>query len=968
MQNKNVVVILTIIVSLICLYSLSFTYVSQKIQREATVYATDTQGLVNAEKKEHYQDSLWEQPVYHLLGYPYTFRDVKEKELNLGLDLQGGMYVVMQVSPVEILRALANNHPGQAFQQAVAEADQLQKEENEPFINLFYQQYKNLAPDVPLRTIFANSRNQDHVNSSSSDAEVLDFIREEINGAVDRSFEIIRNRIDRFGVAQPTLQQLPGTERIQLEMPGVDQPERVRKLLQGVAKLEFRQVMELEETMPYWQAARTYWNQQHQIHAQVSPSTSDSLSLEDQLLEDTTRATSAFPLLDLSASPYGLAYALADTATISETIRELQKAKLLPEGITFLWEVKPQNSFGQTEDEEGVLELFAIRSERNASMMLAGDVVIDAAQSLEEGKPSVVMQMNTEGSRKWKKITAESIGRRIAIVVDDQVYSAPVVQSEIPNGRSSIAGNFTLQEAQDLANILKAGKMPAPVQIVEEAVVGPSLGAEAIAQGVVSMAAGLSLVVLFMMTYYAGAGVIANIALLFNIFFIIGVLAQLGAALTLPGIAGLVLTVGMSVDANVLIFERIKEELKQRKPLKNAVKIGYDKAYSAIIDSNATTFLTGAILYYFGSGGIKGFAVVLMIGIVSSLFTAVFLSRLMMEYLAKRGKAVRFGTALSQGLFRHTSFDFIGKRKWAYRFSSLVILIGLVSILLQGGLNVGVDFKGGRSYVVRFDEPVAAGEARSAMLTAFEGEGVEVKTFNQANQLKITTSYLAHDHSGEADQQVQQAFEKGLQGFEDEHPEIISSTKVGATIAKDVKDAAQSSVICTLVVIFLYILLRFRKWQYGLGAVVALFHDVLMVFAAYAMARVAGLVIEVDQVFIAAILTIVGYSINDTVVVFDRIREFSHDNRKYSSAIYNQAINDTLSRTVVTSLTVFIVVVILLIFGGEVLRGFSFALLVGVVVGTYSSIFIAAPLALDAAQERKKPTREKGSNRELHKV
>lgn len=947
MRNKHVIVILTIIVSLICLYSLSFTWISREIQKEATTYATTSRGAVDLEKKQHYLDSLWDRPVYNFIGYSYTLQDVKEKELNLGLDLQGGMHIVMQVSPVEVLRALSNNYQGQTFQQALKNAEKLQKEENESFLDLFYQEYQKLAPAIPLTTIFANSRNQDHIDSKSSDAEVLTFIRQEINDAVDRSFEIVRNRIDKFGVAQPNIQRLPGTERIQLELPGVDNPERVRKLLQGIAKLEFRQVIEPEEMLPYWQAAGNYWTSQHGDHPGTSGRATNSLALEQQLLQDTTVSTSGFPLFDLTRSNYRLAYSVADTAAINATLKELKQAQVLPNDVAFLWDVKPESS-------EEVLELYAVRSGRGASVTLAGDVITHASQSLEEGKPSVTMQMNTEGSRKWKKITSESIGHRIAIVLDDQVYSAPVVQSEIPNGHSSISGNFSIEEAQDLANILKAGKMPAPVQIIEEAVVGPSLGIEAITQGLVSMAAGLGLVVLFMIIYYGSGGMVANIALLFNIFFIIGVLAQLSASLTLPGIAGIVLTIGMSVDANVLIFERIKEELHNGKSVLQAIRLGYDKAYSSIIDSNATTFLTGVILYSFGSGGIKGFAVVLMIGIISSLFTAVFISRLIIEYMAKRGKILGFTTIFSKGLFKNVSFSFIQKRKWAYGLSALAITIGLLLIVMQQGLNLGVDFKGGRSYVVRFDSPVAASEVRTVMLSDFQGAGLEVKTFNQDQQLKVTTSYLASDHSQGADQQVRQALEKGLQSFSDEHPEIVSSAKVGATIAQDVKDAAQSSIVYTLGVVFLYILIRFNKWPYGLGAVVALLHDVLMVFAAYAIARASGFILEIDQVFIAAILTVIGYSINDTVVVFDRIREFSRNQKGDLETMYNKAINDTLSRTLITSLTVFMVVLVLLIFGGEVLRGFSFALLIGVILGTYSSIFIAAPLALDVAGWKKR--------------
>ena len=956
MQNRNVVVILTIVLIAICLYSLSFTWISRSVQQKAETYATTPSGLVDVAKKQQFLDSLWEVPDFTVVGHSYTFKEIKEKELNLGLDLQGGMHIVMQVSPVEVLKTLANHSADTTFQQALQQATRWQEKENRSFLSLFYRAYQQRAPGTPLRTLFATSRNQDRITYTSSDAQVIAYLQQEVDDAVDRSFEIIRNRIDKFGVSQATLQRLPGTERIQLELPGLDDPQRVRKLLQGVANLEFRSVVDPQLMATYWARASRYWLDQHDSS---EPHLTTSSTLERQLLQDTAATLPQFPITSLSTSPYQLTYALADTAIINRTIQELQSARLLPSNLAFLWEVKPRG-------EQQTLELYAVQQGSGATV-LAGNVITNATQEFDEQQPSVIVQMNTEGTRKWKKITAQRIGQQIAIVLDSQVYSAPVVQTEIPNGRSSISGNFTVEEAQDLANILKAGKMPAPVQIIEEAVVGPSLGQEAIQQGLVSMVAGLSLVVLFMVLYYGAGGLVANVALLFNIFFIIGVLAQFGAALTLPGIAGLVLTIGMSVDANVLIFERIREELAQGKSVRYAIQLGYDKAYSSIIDSNVTTFLTGLILYLFGSGGIKGFAVVLMIGIASSLFTAVFISRLLIEYRTRKGKKMSFTTVFSKRLFRRTAIDFVGHRAWAYRLSAGVIGIGSLCIVLQGGLNLGVDFEGGRSYVIHFDHPVSAYQVRTALLPALDEAGVEVKTFNQSNQLKITTSYRADDHSETADQQVSEALTTGLQPFASEHPEVMSTTKVGATIAQDLKEAAQTAVVYTLAVIFLYILVRFQRWQYGLGAIVALFHDVLMVFAAYGIARVAGITLEVDQVFIAAILTVIGYSINDTVVVFDRIREFTQKSSDNLGTVYNQALNDTLSRTIITSLTVFMVVGVLLAFGGEVLRGFSFALIVGVVCGTYSSIFIAAPLALDLSHGRRQ-RKQKPPTKNLSKV
>lgn len=941
MKNKVLIVILTATVLLICLYSLSFTGLSWYVQRQATVYATDSLGQVDAAQRERYLDSLGERSKFNLMGQHYTYQQVREKELNLGLDLRGGMYVVLQVSPVKVLDALSGHSTDTVFRQALQQAERRQKSENQAFLPIFYRTYRQLAPYVPLRTLFANARNQDDLAADASDQAVLTYLQQEIDQAVDRSFEIIRNRIDEFGVAQSSVQRLPSTERIQLELPRVTEPARIRKLLQGIAHLEFRRVMAPDELMEHWQRAGEYWLSQHHNPPPPATDTVDA-TLEQQLLSDPSAPVGGFPLTALATNPYRMTYALQDTATINRTLAELQLARQLPTALRFVWDAKPYPT-------DNTLTLYAVSTGKSQGA-LAGDVVVDATQEFEENEPSVFIQMNTEGARKWKRMTAESIGEQIAIVLDNQVYSAPVVRSEIPDGRSSISGNFTIEEAQDLANVLKAGKMPTSVQIIEEATVGPSLGQEAIQQGLATIAGGLSLIVVFMILYYGGGGLVATGALLLNLLFILGALAQLGASLTLPGIAGLVLTIGMSVDANVLIFERIKEELSLGMSLPRAVQRGYDKAHRSIIDSNVTTFLTGLVLYLFGSGGIKGFAVVLMIGIVFSYFTAVFISRLIIEQRIRRGRSLNFGTALFRPITRRYTidFDFLRTRKWAYGFSALIIGVGMLSIVLQGGVSLGVDFTGGRSYVVRFDEPVASDQVRASLVEAFEGGGVEVKTFNQPHQLKITTSYQASDHSEATDRAVEQALARGLEPFANEHPQTVSTTKVGATIAQDVKEAAQSAVVYTLVIIFLYILVRFHRWQYGLAAVVALFHDVLMVFAAYGLACLMGLTLEVDQVFIAAVLTLIGYSINDTVVVFDRIREFSQ--RSPGSGvrnIFNQAINDTLSRTVITSLTVVLVVGVLLLFGGEVLRGFSFALLVGVVVGTYSSIFIAAPLVLD---------------------
>jgi SecD/SecF fusion protein len=634
--------------------------------------------------------------------------------------------------------------------------------------------------------------------------------------------------------------------------------------------------------------------------------------------------------------------------------------------MKYYWKNKPMEGEGNQE----VLELFFVKIRRGGLPPLTGEVITDARPDFDEnGRPSVSMQMNANGAKIWKRLTGENLNRRIAIVLDGYVYSAPNVITEIPNGSSQITGSFAIEDTKDLANILKAGKLPAPTRIVEEAVIGPTLGKEAQKQGVISIVAGLAIVVLFMIAYYSKGGFVANIALVFNIFFVLGILAQLNAALTLPGIAGIVLTIGMSIDANVLIFERIREELRGGSTLLNAISTGYSKAYSSIIDANVTTFLIGVIMYALGQGPIKGFATTLMIGIASSFFSAVFITRVVITWLTKNGdkSKISFHTFWSKDLLANLKIDFMSKRRIAYVFSVIFIVAGMTVIGLQGGLNLGVDFTGGRSYVVAFDKPISESDLKTDLQLDFENTGTEVKTYGSSNVVKITTSYLVADESAQADSLVESAMIKGVSRFTGlsyvadeekmgaENFMIAGSSKVGATIADDIKTASMESVIFSLIIIFLYILIRFRKWQFGLGAVAALFHDTLFVLSAFAFARLLGKTFEIDQVFIAAMLTIIGYSINDTVVVFDRVRE----NIQLKPGIpfykvFNEAISNTVSRTLITSVTTLIVVMVLLVFGGEVLRGFSFALVIGILIGTYSSIFIATPVVLDLNKKERK--------------
>ncbi len=1006
MRNKGFIIFLTVIVTLLCIYYLSFTFVSKRVQKEAATYATNQKG-VDFQKKRHYLDSVWRVPVYSLLGQEYTYEEVKDNELSLGLDLQGGMHVTLEVTPDEIIKGLAGNPKDKTFLKAIEKAKGLQKDSQAPFVDLFAQAYADLGgTDTKFVGFFANSANRDKISLSSSKSEVVDLVKDEVDGAIDRSFNILRTRIDQFGTSQPNIQRIQGTGRIQIELPGVDDAKRVRKLLQGVAKLEFREVADYQEygaslaaisdllkkeedakkgTDTVNAVETTAENLESLLNdstattdtlAQVVNDTTQESDLAAQLEKTDSTDSTLDSLKNAQTSPLQrilsmqfdqnrkayLSVNLKDTAQFNDIMKREEVKSLLPPGVIFRWQMKPDED-PKTKKVLDVLSLYALRTGRGGKAPLTGEVITNAYASRDQfQRPAVSMSMNANGAKKWKKLTGDNINRNIAIVLDNRVLSAPNVQSEIPNGQSIISGNFTFEETKDMSNLLKAGKLPAPTRIVSEAIIGPSLGKEAQTQGITSILMGLGIVVIFMVFYYAKGGFVANAALVFNIFFIVGILAQLGAALTLPGIAGIVLTIGMSIDANVLIFERIREELRNGTSLLKAISDGYDKAFWSIFDSNFTTLLTGFILYYFGEGPIKGFAITLIIGIFCSFFSAVFITRVLFTWMSKKGNKsnISFATPFSKGLLSNVNWDFISKRKMAYLFSGLFITVGMAAMVMKGGLNYGVDFKGGRSYVVSFNSPQVASDVETELLTDFENAGTDVKTFGASNVLKITTSYLVDDESTDADSQVRNALIKGLETYtkqdyiEDDskvdasHFTISSSEKVGATIADDIKSSAGEAIIFSLLAIFLYILMRFRKWQFGLGAIIALFHDALFVISAFAIARVLGISFEIDQVFIASILTIIGYSINDTVVVFDRIREtlgkFGTNDVKKN---FNLAINDTVSRTLITSLTTLLVVLILFLFGGAVLKGFSFALLVGIIIGTYSSIFIATPVVID---------------------
>ncbi len=1001
MKNQGFVVFLTIIVTMLCLYYLSFTFISNSVQKKAIAYASDESGNVDFGKKQTFLDSAWNEPVYNLLGIEYTYKDIKETELGLGLDLQGGMHVTLEISPVDIIKGLSGNNDDADFLAALERANELQRSSQEDYVSLFQGAFNEISGGEKLAPIFANAANRDKdISFQSTDDEIIKLIKDEVEQAVDRSFNILRTRVDRFGTSQPNIQQLPGTGRIQIELPGVENRERVRKLLQGVAKLEFWEVMNLydQELSGPLSAINTKLANEDRLRAaaldsesgeegtaSTIPQTDDLSSLLDSgdstttASADSTVAGALDSLVNTQISefftmiryPQGLVN-LKDTTKINRILERMMKGDLkglIPPTVRFLWDVHATVSA----DGEEVLPLYAIKTGRGGKALLTGEVVTDARQSYDERMaPAVSMSMNNTGARIWKRVTGEFAldNRRIAIALDDYVQSAPGVNSEIPGGQSIITGNFTLEEAQDLANVLKAGALPARTRIVEEAVIGPTLGQEAQVQAIKSIVAGLLIVVFFMIFYYAKGGMVANVALLFNIFFILGILAQLNAALTLPGIAGIVLTIGMSIDANVLIFERIREELKNGASLLSAISAGYSKAYSSIIDANVTTFITGIILFMLGQGPVKGFATTLMIGIACSFFSAVFITRVIITRMTRKGdnSKVSFATPFSKSLLSNMNFDFLSKRRFAYIGSISFITSGLILIFIQGGLNFGVDFTGGRSYIVAFNSPVVASELKVELTNDFQKSGTEVKTYGSNNVLKVTTSYLVNDESAEADATVEKALIEGITAMtglsyieddskvDDQHFTISGSSKVGATIADDITTSSLESIIFALIAIFLYILIRFKKWQFSLGAIFALFHDVLVVISAFAFARLFGKAFEVDQVFIAAMLTIIGYSINDTVVVFDRIRE-NLAIRPHEKAIdtFNLSINTTMNRTVITSFTTLIVVLILLIFGGEVLRGFSFALFVGIIVGTYSSVFIATPAVIDLGKAKYGP-------------
>ncbi len=963
MQNRTGVIALTIVIALISIYYLSFTFVGRKYQADATAYATDAQGKVDYTKKQSYIDSLWREDVY--IGH--TLQEVMERELSLGLDLQGGMHVVLEVAPADIIKGLAGGNSRSAqFQQAIKTATEAQKSSQSSYVNLFVSAYKDLAPNTSLASVFASSANRGKINSTSSDGEVIRLLNEEVENAIDRAYKIIQARVDKFGVTNPNLQRLPGKNQILVELPGVDNPERVRRLLSGAAKLEFAEVYNVNEINAGLDQLGQYLTREEAAVQAARPAAaatdttkkSTSSNLEDLLAQRSDSAaadTSALAAQTAALTnlfvplPQGLGVYLKDTGRAGEILRRAEVRSFFPSDLVFMWD---RQGIDATNGQQ-ILPLYFIKKP-NGQAPLEGDVIVDATNDYDErGRPEVSMRMNGEGARKWRTLTANNVGRQVAIILDNQVYTAPNVNGEIPNGNSSISGSFTVDETKDMANVLKAGKLPAPTNIVEEAVVGSTLGSEAVTAGILSSLVGLIVVLVFMVAYYGRAGWIADIALFVNLFFLMGVMASLGAVLTLSGIAGIVLTIGMSVDANVLIYEGIKIELEKGKPFPVAVRDGFKNALSAIIDSNVTTLLTGVILFIFGTGLVLGFATTLVIGLITSLFAAIFITRLLLEATIKQGRTLKFYSGMTKNWFKDTNFDFITQRKRFYYVSSAIILIGIGSFIFKG-FGLGIDFKGGRSYTVRFEKNVSTDEVREAM-TAALGTTPEVKTFGGFDQVKITTAYLIDDTSPEADKTAEAKIMEGVSKVPgNSKAEIVSSAKVGPTIAYDTMISAVWAVLLAVAANFLYIFIRFRRLAFSYGAVASLFHDVIVLLAIFSLFNGwLPFSLDIDQAFVGSVLTMMGYSMNDTVVIFDRIREYLNekDTRKESiPTIINNALNSTLSRTAVTGISTILVLVVLLIFGGEVIRGFTFSMLVGVIVGTYSSLFVATPIVVDTLQ------------------
>ena len=992
MQNKGLIRLFAILFGLVSLYQLSFSFFTSKVENEAKEYAKSRGNLDNgrelASLEKKYLDSVNNLEVINLGISQFTYNDIKDKEMNLGLDLKGGINAILQVSVKEVLISLSNDSKSLVFRKALKAADEAQKNNTDNYLDLFFNEFEIAAGTSGIKLsdpeIFGTKALREKINFNKTNEEVREELQLEINSSINTAFEVLRSRIDKFGVTQPNIQRIGNSGRIQIELPGAKDIERVTKLVTSKAELQFWEVFSNAEVQNYLFSANAVVTEMlKDDKAEEVEKTDDANDIQSILneVQDSTEVqekslftylTVNFAQSEAQMSSLVAQAKVGDTAMVNKLLSDRKVISLRTndiKNVKFLWDYKANT----TPDGSEVIGLYAIKSNRNDVAPIQGDVITDAAQVFSQlNDPEVSMSMNGRGSKLWEKLTGDNVGGFVAVVLDDYVYTAPSVNQAIVGGRTSISGgSMTIEEAQDIATVLKAGKLPAAARIIQAEVVGPSLGQESIDQSTRSFMLAILLVLVWMIIYYGRAGVYANVALIVNILFIFGILASFNAVLTLPGIAGIILTIGMSVDANVIIFERIKEGLFKKKGLKQSVQEGFSVkgALSAIIDANITSLLTGIILYVFGTGPIKGFALTLIIGILTSLFTAVFITRLLIDGATEKGKNLTFNTSLSKGWFQNINIQFLRKRKIAYVISGAIILGGIASIA-SIGLKQGVDFKGGRSYVVRFDKTVNASEVSESLKEVFE-TAPEVKTYGSDSQLKITTVYKIEEEGNEVDEEVQTALYTGLKnylsegttyesfkpGFQKEGEStnsIMSYIKVEPTIADDIKTSAIYAVFGSLLIVFLYILLRFRKISFSLGAVIAVFHDVLIVLGIFSILyKFMPFDMEIGQSFIAAILTVVGYSLNDTVVIFDRIREFAGIHTKWVySEVVDKALSSTLGRTINTSLTTLLVMLAIFTFGGDSIRGFMFALIIGVVVGTYSSLFVATPVMYDTSKRK----------------
>ena len=984
MQSKGFVKLVAILLAFACIYQITFSLKTRSVEKAAVEYAAKFDAAEQAAMEQYYLDSIQNKVVYNVGLAQFTYKQCKEKEINLGLDLKGGMNVMLEIQVEDVVKSLAgDSKEDPAFLVAIEKAGEALKSGSGDYIETFASAYAEASNGGKLVDIFLSPDRRD-IQVGMSDEEVVKILKKETDDAISASFNIIRSRIDHFGVMQPNIQRLPNSNRILVELPGVKEPERVRKLLQGTASLEFWTTYNggelLNSLVRADQVVKNLGVAEVVDAEQNNAADAPALVAEVNKAENAEEATSRFtrennPLLAILNPDYaggaviGAAVA-ADIPTINKYLAMPEVRDCFPADVDFKWAIKGDANA------DGRHFLYVIKVERaDGKAPLDGSAISDARETYSQtgANAEVSMSMNSNGIAEWAQLTGDNVGKCIAIVLDGYVYSAPVVRGKIEGGNSAISGNFTIQEAQDLANVLKSGKVPAPARIIQDTVVGPSLGQESINSGLMSFVIAFVLVLVYMGLFYKTAGWLSDVALLTNVFLLMGILISFGAVLTLPGIAGIVLTMGMAVDANVIIYERIKEELRGGKGLMAAIKDGFSNAYSAIIDGNLTTIITGVVLYIFGSGPVQGFATTLIIGIITSLFCSIFITRLLLEWVAQRWGKVAFSYKWSENLLSNVKFDFIGKRKIAYIVSSVIILAGVVSLFVQG-LNLGVEFTGGRAFVVRFDQNVSAEQVRSQLNTVFvnaddaANASFEVKQYGEENQMRIVTQYKHDDTSEATTEEVETliynalkslySYEITLDGFRNTQEDvngIVSADKIGPSIAKDMTTGAVWAILFSLVAIGLYITLRFKKWQWATGATLALVHDAFIIIGVFSLFyAVMPFNLEINQAFIAAILTIIGYSINDTVVIFDRIREnlVLYPKRDLRENI-NKSLTATLMRTLNTSGTTLVTLLAIFIFGGETIRGFVFALIIGIIVGTFSSLFIATPLAYDLLPKKK---------------